>query len=121
MPDAAVPGGPTPVLQGRLDGAVPGSGEAFHGLARIGAARIEHIVSSAHPDHDEQVQDGDEWVLLLTGAAALELPEGRLDLAPGQWLVIPAGVPHRVLRTDAGTQWLAVHGPVAPGDRAGEG
>jgi len=105
-----------------LDVDVPAVGEAFHRLADVGTSRIEHIVSSAEPDPGEQVQDGDEWVLLLTGAATLELPEGRLDPAPGQWLVIPAGVPHRVLRTRAGTQWLAVHGSAEPaGDRAGEG
>lgn len=90
---------------------MPVAGEEFHELARLDGARIEHIVSSATPDDAEQVQDWDEWVLVLSGSATLQLPHGRVQLVAGEWLVIGAGVPHRVLATAGGTQWLAVHGP----------
>jgi cupin 2 domain-containing protein len=98
---------------GRLTGDVPDSGEAFLSLATVGGARIEHIVSSASPDSAEQVQDWDEWVVVVSGAARLGLPGGELALGPGDWVLIPAGTPHRVLATERGTHWLAVH------DRAG--
>lgn len=94
---------------GQLSDAVPPHGEAFHALATVGGARVEHIVSSATPAHDEQVQDWDEWVLLLSGAAVLDLPTGPRSLAAGDWLLIPAGTAHRVLSTQAGTHWIAVH------------
>ena len=103
----------TEVTKGHLDSAIPGSGEAFHELARIGGARIEHIVSSDSPDDAVQVQACDEWVLLLTGTAQLELDGQPVPMAARDWLLIPAGTPHRVLRTEAGTEWLAVHGASA--------
>lgn len=98
-----------PERRGSLGREVPDSGEAFHLLATVGDARVEHIVSSDSPDAGEQVQTWDEWVLLVSGSAQLELPGGPVDLGPGDWLVIPAGTPHRVLGTSAGTHWIAVH------------
>lgn len=97
------------VAVGRLAERVPASGEDFHAVARVGGARIEHIVSSASPDPGTQAQDWDEWVLLLVGAATLEVAGESMDLRPGDWVLLGAGVPHRVLATVAGTQWLAVH------------
>lgn len=100
----------TGAVFGRLADRVPDAGEDFHDLAAVGGARVEHIVSSATPDVGEQVQDWDEWVLVLAGAATLEV-SGRLrDLTAGEWVLLPAGAVHRVLATTAGTQWLAVHG-----------
>jgi len=51
-------------------------------------------------------------VLLLAGAARLWVDgSGELGLAPGDHVMIPAGVAHRVTWTppDADTVWLAVH------------
>jgi cupin 2 domain-containing protein len=79
-----------------------------HGL------RIERIVSHGHvtpPDRPYR-QDGDEWVLLLSGGARLWLDEeGEVALGPGDHLLIPAGRLHRVVWTDPekATVWLAVH------------
>ena len=75
--------------------------------------RVERIVSRGHrsPDGFWYDQDEDEWVLLVAGAAELELADGRrLRLAPGDWVDIPAGLRHRVARTapDEDTIWLAV-------------
>ena len=94
---------------GRLDPTAPLAGERFVDLADLGTARVEHIVSSDSPDPTEQVQEWDEWVLVLSGAAQLEIRGHRHDLTAGNWVLLPAGTPHRVLRTDAGTQWIAVH------------
>ena len=46
---------------------------------------------------------------MLAGGAVLEVDGRRLKLAPGDWVFLPAGVPHTVARTAAGTSWLAVH------------
>ena len=101
---------------GRLRDHVPTSGEDFHTLARVGGTRIEHIVSSDSPDDAVQLQAWDEWVLLLAGAARLEVDGQPLAMSARDWLVIPAGTPHRVLGTEPGTEWLAVHGASqAPG------
>ena len=47
-------------------------------------------------------------------AAAVEAAGHVVELGPGDWVLIPAGTPHRVLQTAPGTQWIAVH------DQAGE-
>jgi cupin 2 domain-containing protein len=103
------------VLSGSLSGEVPSDGEAFHEVATLGDARIEHIVSSETPDPSLQVQDWDEWVLVLTGHAVLEVDGSRVRLAAGDWVLLGTGTPHRVLTTETGTQWLAVHGASPPG------
>jgi cupin 2 domain-containing protein len=101
------------LVRGRLTDVVPAVGESFHRLADAGAARVEHIVSSDTPDPGEQVQGWDEWVLVIRGAAQLHLAGVQLDLGAGDWVLIPAGTPHRVLSTEVGTHWIVVHGGVA--------
>ncbi|MGD9738960.1 MAG: cupin domain-containing protein [Bauldia sp.] len=83
-------------------------------LARPGV-RIERIVSTGQssPDGFWYDQAADEWVVLLAGAARLQV-EGEAaprTLEPGDYLVIPAHCRHRVDWTDpaAVTVWLAVH------------
>ena len=81
-------------------------------LAEGGGARIERIVSRGHASEPgfwyEQAED--EFVLLVSGAARLEFEEFELELAPGDWVDLPAGVRHRVGWTAEGedTTWLAV-------------
>ncbi|MGB8022633.1 MAG: cupin domain-containing protein [Candidatus Nanopelagicales bacterium] len=99
------------MLTGRLTDRVPDDAEEFHELAAFAGLRVEHIVSSARPDPSEQLQDWDEWVLVLRGSARLEVAGEGVDLVARDWIVLPAGTPHRVVRTDAGTHWVAVHGP----------
>jgi len=84
-------------------------------LAEAAGARIERIVSTgqASPPGFWYDQAWTEWVVLLTGKAALRFesePELRV-LAPGDWLEIPAHARHRVEWTDAErpTVWLAAH------------
>ncbi len=82
-------------------------------LADQAGVRIERIVSTgqASPPGFWYDQAWAEWVVLLTGMAALRFesePEPRL-LGPGDWLEIPAHARHRVEWTDAEqpTVWLA--------------
>jgi cupin 2 domain-containing protein len=96
---------------GRLDRAAPMAGERFVALAWVGPARVEHIISSDRPDPSEQVQGWDEWVLVVVGAAQLEVAGHVHAMDAGDWVLLPAGTPHRVERTEPGTQWIAVHGP----------
>jgi len=91
-----------------------GPDEAYSTLLERPGVRIERIVSHGHatPSDAPYEQPGDEWVLLVQGAARLWLDgTGERALAPGDHLLIPAGCRHRVTWTspDEPTVWLAVH------------
>jgi cupin 2 domain-containing protein len=78
------------------------------------ALRIERIVSTgqATPPGFWYDQQSDEWVLLVAGAARLEIAgEGERALSPGDYVLLPAHCRHRVAWTDPDhpTIWLAVH------------
>ena len=83
-------------------------------LAKPGL-KIERIVSTgqATPSGSWLVQEQAEWVLLISGAAAVML-EGEASsrqLNPGDYLTIPTRRRHRVAWTEQNepTVWLAVH------------
>jgi mannose-6-phosphate isomerase-like protein (cupin superfamily) len=97
------------MLSGRITSDIPHEGEAFHQLACLGTTRIEHIVSSDTPETSLQRQTLDEWVLVLAGRAVLEVDGSSVGVGAGDWLLLPAGTPHRVVQTESGTHWLAVH------------
>jgi len=105
------------IVRGRLGeaSAVERGRERFDELARGEGVRVERIVSLAAasaPGHWDD-QETEEWVLLVSGAARLEEedPPRTLELAPGDWVRIPAGCRHRVAWTaeDGPTVWVAVH------------
>lgn len=82
-------------------------------LARPGV-RIERIVShgQATPADAPMVQDSDEWVLLLEGAAGLRIADSdEVVLHPGDALWIARGEKHWVTWTasDRPSVWLAIH------------
>jgi cupin 2 domain-containing protein len=91
--------------------------ERIEPLAGAAGVRIERIVSTgqASPSGFWYDQPGDEFVVLLAGAARLRFEDGDverdLELGPGDWVEIPAHVRHRVewTQTDPPTVWLAVH------------
>ena len=87
--------------------------ELFTTLLDNPNCRVERIVSygQTSPDGFWYDQAWDEWVLLLSGAAELDLDGHSVSLTPGDHLLIPAGLRHRVIRTDPDvpTIWLAVH------------
>jgi cupin 2 domain-containing protein len=93
--------------------AAPGS-ESFAELVASGGTRVERIASHGVRDGCWYDQPHAEFVLLLAGAARLGFAEGaERALAPGDWVMLPAGCRHRVAWTapDRETLWLAVHLP----------
>ena len=89
--------------------------EQFLDLFSAPGIKIERIVSTGHatPASEWLEQDWTEWVALVAGAAAIQI-EGEPSLRtlkPGDWLLIPAHVRHRVEWTDStgATIWLAIH------------
>ena len=82
-------------------------------LAGGDGVRIERIVSRGHcsPPGHWYDQDDDELVVLISGAARLELGDGsEVALGPGDWIDLPRRCRHRVAWTapDRDTIWLAV-------------
>lgn len=88
--------------------------EAIDNLLARPGCRIERIVSRGQRSAEGfwYDQDEDEWVLLLAGAARLEIcgESGEMHLSPGDHVFLPAGLRHRVnwTSTDPATIWLAV-------------
>ena len=83
-------------------------------ILRTETFRIERIVSRGQvsPPGFWYDQGTDEWVLLVKGSASISFSGGRtIALVPGDHLLIPRHVRHRVERTDpeGETVWLAVH------------
>jgi cupin 2 domain-containing protein len=76
---------------------------------------VQRIVSHGHtsPAGHWYDQDTDEWVLLVTGRAGLRV-EGQeeiLEMGPGDYMLLPAHVRHRVEWTDPerDSVWLTIH------------
>ncbi len=88
---------------------IPESGEMFEKLLETKNVFIERIVSSDKPENKEYIQEQDEWVILLKGKAELEIKGEKISLKEGDYIYIPSKTPHRVLKTEKGTIWLAVH------------
>ena len=87
----------------------PTSGERSDTLVATRNLVVEQILSAAADQPADHRQDADEWVVVLAGGAVLEVDGERLEMGPGDWVFLPGGTPHRVLRTAEGTSWLALH------------
>ncbi|TXL71131.1 cupin domain-containing protein [Vineibacter terrae] len=89
--------------------------ERFEVLLSRPGVRVERIVScgQASPPGFWYDQPQGEWVLLLRGAAGLQLEDEPAPrrLEPGDYLWIEPHRRHRVAWTQAGaaTLWLAIH------------
>ena len=89
--------------------------ESIEPLIEGSQFRVERIVSTGQttPEGKWYEQDAAEWVVLLTGGARLrfENPKEEIELAPGDYVNIPARRRHRVEWTDRNgpTVWLAIH------------
>ena len=106
---------------GHLDVTPPPTGERFDLLlddAGTGV-RVVHIVSTPPVDDGRYDQDDDELVVVLAGAATLEVDGVGHELVPGAWAWLPAHTPHRLTRCAPGTRWLAVHLPSGATDPTG--
>ncbi len=100
-------------IRGRLDdsASAPSSGERITQLAQMRGVIIEQILSSEIDVPVDFDQDHDEWVLLLEGAAELEVSGEKLSLESGDWVLLPRHTPHRLVSTAPGSNWIAVHMP----------
>lgn len=88
--------------------------EAFTELLSRPGVRLERIVSRGQstPEDAPMVQERDEWVLLLQGAAGIRIEDSdEVTLGAGDHLLIAAGQRHWVTwtATDRPTLWLALH------------
>ena len=97
------------------DLAASGAEEDVTVLLETPGVRIARIVSHAHasPPDFWYDQNEAEWVMIVSGSAGLWIdgePTVR-RLGPGDYVLIPAHVRHRVEWTaaDQPTVWLAVH------------
>lgn len=86
--------------------------EIFETILQTPEIKIERILSKGHRSEPEFWYDQaqSEWVLVLQGHAHLELPEGIVELKPGDYFNIPAHQKHRVAWTDPDVEtiWLAI-------------
>ena len=93
----------------------PSPDERMEDLASSPGFRVERIVShgQASPEDFWFDQETAEWVMVVAGRAWLEI-EGQPnphEMAPGDWVFLPAHCRHRVAWTDPdqATVWLAIH------------
>ena len=75
---------------------------------------VERIISEGHksPKGFWYDQDTNEFILLLKGSAEIEIYEQEIfNLIPGDYLIIPSHIRHRVNKTDTyeKTIWLTIH------------
>ena len=92
----------------------PGPEEFLEVLAcgKAEAFRIERIVSHGHISEPDFWYDQDEleFVAVLQGSAELETESEKISMSPGDWVIIPEHVQHRVnfTSTEPPCAWLAV-------------
>lgn len=83
-------------------------------LLQKDSIKVERIISRGHssPENFWYDQDKNEFVLLISGNARLTFDDGdKLNLKPGDYLIIPAHKKHRVEFTDPAekTIWLTIY------------
>ena len=100
----------TAAAHGRLaaPSAAPDEGEHTIALALADGFRVEQILSGLLIEALDYAQDHDEWVVVVAGAAVLEVDGVEHHLGAGDWWLLPAGTPHRLVRTEPETSWIAV-------------
>jgi cupin 2 domain-containing protein len=101
--------GTTPTGRLRPAADAPAAGELVEPIVTVRKLVVEQILSAPSAVPHEYRQDSDEWVVVLAGAAVLDVGGERLELGPGDWAFLPAGVRHAVVETGENTSWLAVH------------
>jgi cupin 2 domain-containing protein len=104
-----------PFAHGRLHhpDAAPSTGERIHRLAELGPVVVDQILSGRLDRPVDYRQGTDEWVVVLEGGATLDVDGQRMHLESGDWVLLPAGTPHRLVETQAGTSWLTVTAPAS--------
>lgn len=97
------------VQRGRLlDSTVaPTTGEHSAEIVRVRNVVVEQVLSGRVEPVDYD-QDEDEWAVVLEGSAVLDVDGERVELTKGDWVLLPARMPHRLVHTEPGTSWLTV-------------
>ncbi|MFQ4139309.1 cupin domain-containing protein [Nodosilinea sp. PGN35] len=108
-----MPSAPKPDNLFELPAPLP-EAESFSALFETPHLRVERILSSGQttPPGQWYDQSQNEWVVLLQGSATLTYEDGAaIALGPGDYLLIPAHVRHRVDFTsrEPPCVWLAIH------------
>jgi cupin 2 domain-containing protein len=88
--------------------------ETCDALFEKNGVKIERIISRGQASTEGFWYDQpcDEWVMIMRGEAVLEVQDQEpLSMHPGDHVMIPRHVRHRVARTTPDTLWLAVHVP----------
>ncbi len=75
-------------------------------------AIVEQILSGRVGTPVDYLSSRSEWVTVLHGHATIDVGGETVDLTAGDWVVLPANAPHRLLEVAEGTSWLAFHFPV---------
>jgi len=91
--------------------ATPATGERSVELVRSGGVVIEQVVSGVLDGPVDYLQDEDEWAVVLAGRAVVERGADRFELGAGEWVLLPAGIRHRLVETAPGTNWITVRWP----------
>ena len=91
---------------GRLAGAdaAPPHGEVTLPVAATAGFVVEQILSGRLDAPQDYDQDHDEWVVVLTGAAVLEVAGVVHELRERDWCLLPAHTVHRLVSTEPGTK-----------------
>jgi cupin 2 domain-containing protein len=87
----------------------PQKGERFETLLTHNGFVVERIVSSSKIASHCYVQQQDEWVVLLQGEAVLDIAGKNTPFTSGDYVFLPAKMPHTVLSVSEGALWLAIH------------
>jgi putative monooxygenase len=83
-----------------------GSTSGFMGMATVAAG--DFVASHRHPYSEE-------FIVLVSGALLVQAGDEELELRPGQGLMVPTNVPHRLVNTAAREAQLVFHiSPLAP-------
>lgn len=82
--------------------------ERFSTLFQNHSIKIETIRSWLKTPGEFYDQNEDEWVLLISGEARLELDTVERTLKAGDYCLIPKHTRHRVLSTSKNALWLGI-------------
>lgn len=82
--------------------------EYFTTLFQNYSLKIEAIRSWLKTPGEVYNQENDEWVILLSGEATLQIAGQRLTLNAGDYCFIPRQTEHQVLSTSENALWLGV-------------
>jgi len=82
--------------------------EIFSTLFQNHSIKIESIRSWLKTPGELYEQEQDEWVLLLTGRACLQVNDQALNLVAGDYCFIPHHTKHQVLSTSNDALWLGI-------------